>query len=219
MRRWLLVAACLLLTGCMNSAEERVEHNEEIRIEPVVIEQVPEGMLQVAYEIDNMGRSRTQYWAREDGELVIDTDIPITELQRGDIVYFETPPYERELSKYHISRVMALPGERVAIREGHIWIEGRPLETFYAPATKSGLERDAYLEFKQSADPEFELSGYEGFHEEMAELLVPDGQFFVVGDNRWRSIDSRHFGPLPGESIEGKVIGVTGGPLNSGGNE
>lgn len=65
------------------------------------------------------------------------------------------------------------------------------------------------VEHKRLTDPEFELSGHKGFDDEMAELLVPDGHNFVMGDNHWRSIDSRLFGAVPSELVHGKVIGVT----------
>ncbi|GBF78444.1 signal peptidase I [Paenibacillus sp. 598K] len=202
--------AILLLVGCSSTpAEEDTKLSGDAAVEPVVLDKVPEGMATVAYELDNMGRDRTQYTFRQDGELVIDPSNEGKELARGDIIMFDAPPYEQELVPQQISRVVALSGEKVVLKEGHIWINGEKLQTFYAPATKSGLEREDYIAHMRKTDSAFQLEGYEGFDEAMEVMTVPDDHYFVIGDNRWRSIDSRHFGAIPSELVRGKVIGVT----------
>jgi len=210
MRLISIVFAILLLVGCSSApAEENTKLSEDAAVEPVVLDEVPEGMETVAYELDNMGRDRTQYTFREDGKLVIDPSTEGKELARGDIILFDAPPYEQELVPQQISRVVALPGDKIALKEGQIWINGERLQTFYAPATKFGLEREDYMAHRLKTDSAFQLDGHEGFDEIMADMTVPGGHYFVIGGNRWRSIDSRHFGAIPSELIRGKVIGVT----------
>jgi signal peptidase I len=96
--------------------------------------------------------------------------------ERGDVVVFHPPGRE---DKDFIKRVIALPGEAVAIQGGRVLIGGEPLEEPWAPV-------------RATADsPPF---------------VVPDGQFFVLGDNRPFSNDSRAWGEaLRRERIVGKA--------------
>jgi signal peptidase I len=95
--------------------------------------------------------------------------------QRGDIVVIDVP----ESSDIPlIKRVIGLPGERVEVRDGTVYIDGTPLQ-------------EPYLT--------------EGAHGTMASLIVPAFQVFVMGDNRDASNDSRYFGPVPMEQIVGRA--------------
>jgi len=94
--------------------------------------------------------------------------------QRGDIVVFRPPNGARE---DYIKRIIGLPGERVEIREGAVWVNGYRLEEPYIA----------------SRIP------YTGAWE-----LGPD-EYFVLGDNRASSSDSHSWGPVPRENIVGKV--------------
>jgi signal peptidase I len=78
-----------------------------------------------------------------------------------------------------IKRVIALPGETVEIRDGHVYINGQQLqEPFTEEATRPGR---------------------------YSEVTVPPLHVFVLGDNRDRSNDSRSFGPVPIENIVGRA--------------
>ncbi|RME39520.1 MAG: signal peptidase I [Thermoflexia bacterium] len=96
------------------------------------------------------------------------------EPQRGDIVVFVSPNNGKE---DYVKRIIGLPGERVEIRDGAVWINGYRLE-------------EPYL---SSATP------YTG-----AWVLGPD-EYFVLGDNRPNSSDSHTWGPLPRKNIIGKA--------------
>ena len=89
-----------------------------------------------------------------------------------------------ELTKEsYIKRVIGLPGEYVYIDEnGNVYIDGNLLDESYLPngvKTKTGT---------------------------FNELVVPDGYLFVMGDNREYSMDSRAFGCIPIEKVEGRVL-------------
>src|SRR5215204_3810842 len=99
-----------------------------------------------------------------------------TEPERGDIVVFESVG-EGDDQKL-IKRVVALPGDEVEVRSGTLLVNGEEQEEPY-------LNKE--LPFNGSYEP----------------TEVPEGEVFVMGDNRANSADSRVFGPLPIENIEG----------------
>ena len=82
----------------------------------------------------------------------------------------------------YIKRVIALPGEHVKITGGSVYINGEKLE-------------EPYLQ----SDVMTESSNYNDF-------IVPEGYIFAMGDNRSNSSDCRHFGCIPYNKIEGKVV-------------
>lgn len=96
--------------------------------------------------------------------------------ERGDVIIFR-PPTNPE--KDYIKRVIGLPGETVAIREGYVHVDGRRLEESYI----------AQVNQRASWGPS----------------VVGQGEYFVLGDNRPNSSDSRSWGMLPRENIIGKA--------------
>jgi signal peptidase I len=101
-------------------------------------------------------------------------------VERGDVVVFK---YPRDTSKSYIKRVIGLPGDRVEIDEGRVYVNGRLLEEDYVPA--------------QYAD-----------ERSYGELVVPEHSYFVLGDHRNLSNDSRDFGPVNEKYIYGKAVFV-----------
>lgn len=100
--------------------------------------------------------------------------------------------YVLELGKTsYIKRVIALPGERVTIKDGKVYINNELLEEPY-------LQPDVYTSASDAA---------------FSDIVVPDGTVFVMGDNRTQSIDSRKLGCIPLEKIESKVL-IRIWPLN-----
>jgi len=92
--------------------------------------------------------------------------------KRGDIVVVRVPQYDKLL----IKRVIGLPGETLEIRNGVVYIDGKPLDEPYV----NGKPRGSY-----------------------PPTVIPEGYVFVMGDNRNNSNDSRAFGPIPIEDIVG----------------
>jgi signal peptidase I len=101
--------------------------------------------------------------------------------QRGDIIVFKPPD---ELSRDFIKRVIALPGERIHITNSVVYINGKVL-------------REPYLPEKWTYNNNWPPDGQD-------QLLGP-GQYFVMGDNRNHSSDSRVFGAISIDSILGKA--------------
>jgi len=103
--------------------------------------------------------------------------------QRGDIVILKSP---KNPDIDFIKRVVALPGEKVLIKEGRLYINGQELQ-------------EDYLKVSTPVFPG-------GFIQEGLEVTIPDGFLFVLGDNRPGSSDSREFGFIPVENIIGRVF-------------
>jgi signal peptidase I len=99
-------------------------------------------------------------------------------IERGDVVVFW---YPLDRSKSFIKRVIALPGENVEIRRGVVYVNGKMVQESYVPP--------------QYAD----VSDY-------GPLRVPNGSYFVMGDHRISSNDSRVFGPVPSQFIYGRAV-------------
>lgn len=100
-----------------------------------------------------------------------------TEPQRGDIVVFR---YPLDPSRDFVKRLVGLPGETVSLRNGQLYINGKPVPEDYLPK-----------------DMKFADFG---------PVRVPAGYYFVLGDNRNNSDDSRVWGPLPRQNIIGKAV-------------
>jgi len=102
--------------------------------------------------------------------------------QRGDIIILRPPT---DNSKDFIKRVIALPGERLLIRSGVVYINGHKLDEPYLP--------EAWISLTEW--PSNSPSG---------QVMGPN-QYFVMGDNRNRSQDSRVFGPITRDRIDGRA--------------
>jgi signal peptidase I len=98
-------------------------------------------------------------------------------IHRGDIVVFHYPLNPK---KSFIKRVIGLPGDRLNIVDGHVYLNGRRLHEPYVP-----------LKYRD--------------HGSMMVGVVPPGEYFVMGDHRNVSEDSRDFGPVPRKDIYGEA--------------
>lgn len=99
-------------------------------------------------------------------------------IQRGDIIVFR---YPRDPRKSFIKRVVGLPGDHVRVFDGHVYLNGRSIPEPYVP--------EEYLDSRS-----------------YPEINVPTGSYYVLGDHRSMSNDSRDFGPVPRGNIYGKAV-------------
>ena len=99
-------------------------------------------------------------------------------IQRGDIVVFR---YPRDPSKSYIKRVIGVAGDHVRIENGQVYVNDEPLDEDYVPSE--------YADARS-----------------YAETTVPAGSYFVLGDHRTMSNDSRDFGPVNERYIYGKAV-------------
>jgi signal peptidase I len=119
-----------------------------------------------------------------DGEYLLTDKISyrFREPQRGDVIVFSAPVANGE---EYIKRIIGLPGERVSIKDNHIYINDELLAESYLP------------------DQLPTMPG--AFLEEGKEVVVPDSHYLVFGDNRVASSDSRAWGFISKDSISGRA--------------
>lgn len=128
--------------------------------------------------------------------------VPVSEPQRGDVMVF-FPPHEQ---RYFIKRVVGLPGDKVSVVNGQLYINGELMVQSDAQPVDDDPRSARFVE---------DLGGYshpiqrrlqagrlsQNFHD-----VVPAGHYFMLGDNRDNSSDSRVWGPVPAERIVGKAF-------------
>ena len=135
-----------------------------------------------------------------------DPILPSTAIHRGEIVIFHYPVDPR---MHLIKRVIGLPGDHLRLHDGHVYINGLPLtETYavYRPASPDGF-RDNFPRLQTTA-PDIDPAWWIRMHTlvDHGELIIPSGNYFVLGDNRNGSEDSRYWGFVPRENIVGKPV-------------
>ena len=101
-------------------------------------------------------------------------------IHRDDVVVFH---YPRDPEKSYIKRVIAIPGDRLRIDHGSVFLNGKPLHEPYVP--------EKYRDTRS-----------------MPEMVIPEDEYFMMGDHRSISSDSREFGPVDRDLIYGKAVFV-----------
>jgi signal peptidase I len=130
------------------------------------------------------------------------------EVQRGDILVFRFPPSPGQVI---IKRVIGVSGDRIKIANKALYLNGAKVAEPYAEHVTDYI--DSYRDNFPSQEPAPNL--YPGAAQMLrdsvrdAEVVVPTGRYFVLGDNRDQSLDSRYWGFLPDQNVLGRLILVT----------
>jgi len=139
---------------------------------------------------------------------LVDGVLPFKAIHRGDVIVFK---YPKDLSKHYVKRVIGLPGDHVKIVNKQVFVNGKalvePYKVHKAPlGVYADPGRDSFPPRPHGQHP----SGIEEYwYEDYVqgdELVVPEGHYFAMGDNRDNSSDSRYWGFVPRENIVGKAL-------------
>jgi signal peptidase I len=117
------------------------------------------------------------------------TLLPVRDIRRGDVIVFKYPD---EPDRDFIKRVIGLPGETLELRAKKVYIDGQPLD-------------EPYVHFLEPASDSQETTSFD-VRERYGPVRVPEGQYFVMGDNRDNSQDSRYWGFLPRHYVKGRAL-------------
>ncbi len=135
---------------------------------------------------------------------IIETDAP----QRGDIIIFRWPPNP---SVQFIKRVIGLPGDRVSYLNKELYVNGQKIPQTSAQITMAPDENSGEWRALEKQEDLFGVK--HGIYldpnqttEDYRNVIVPPGMYFVMGDNRDKSADSRYWGFVPEENIIGKAV-------------
>jgi signal peptidase I len=115
--------------------------------------------------------------------------LPVRDVRRRDVIVFKYPDQpERDF----IKRVIGLPGETLELRAKKVYVNGQPLD-------------EPYVHFLEPASNAQEVTSFD-VRERYGPVRVPEGHYFVMGDNRDNSQDSRYWGFLPQSYIKGRAL-------------
>jgi signal peptidase I len=116
--------------------------------------------------------------------------LPVRPIRRGDIIVFKFPDQpDRDL----IKRVIGLPGETVELKNKKVYIDSKPID-------------EPYVHFLIPPSTDFQEVTSSDVRENYGPVTVPADQYFVMGDNRDNSEDSRYWGFLPRNNVKGKAL-------------
>lgn len=123
--------------------------------------------------------------------------------QRGDVVVFRYPP---DPSQDYIKRVVGLPGDRIQYRDRTLWVNGEQVPVEAGGVYTGPDAPGARISFEQLGEVGHAILTMGGQDGPEVDLRVPPGEYFVMGDNRDNSRDSRSWGFVPERNLVGKAF-------------
>ena len=145
-------------------------------------------ILEALISSDRLFVPKYETWLRRAGVL--------GEYRRGDVIIFREPadsPYVGSRRDFLVKRVIGLPGDSVRIQGGNVFVNDVELDQGFISDNGGSLGNS-----------------------NLVEMTVPKGEYFVLGDNRNNSVDSRIYGPIAFMSIAGKASSVIWPPMRQG---
>jgi len=142
--------------------------------------------------------------------------IDFSKPERGDVIVFRYPNYEHSAGYSgvdFIKRVVALPGDTISYEKDQLTVNGETIDYRKIGTYKgvdSGKAMSGYRQVRELIDQaDYDILLHPlGHSRELSKTTVPEGHYFVMGDNRSHSSDSRFWGYVPEDYILGKAIGI-----------
>jgi signal peptidase I len=163
---------------------------------------IPSGSMEPTLMIGDFLLVNKQVTADSIGSILL----PPPGIHRGDVIVFH---YPLDPNMHLVKRIVGIPGDHIRLRGGHVFINGLPLAEPYAMYLPAGFDnfRDNFPRL-QSADPAIDSRWWIRMRKlvDDGELIIPDDSYFVLGDNRNNSDDSRYWGFVPRENIVGRPL-------------
>lgn len=130
--------------------------------------------------------------------------VDLGEPERGDVTVFRFP---LNPNQDYIKRVIGLPGDHIVYRDKHLYINGELMnQLLLGRYMGPEAEPDALLKRELLGDDEHPIVLHTGSEDRAFDYTVPANSYFVMGDNRDRSSDSRYWGPVPEANLVGKAF-------------
>ena len=129
--------------------------------------------------------------------------LPYTEVKRGDIIVFR---YPSNIQENYVKRVMGVPGDHLRVVNKVLYLNGKPLTEPYTQHVRDYI--DPYADnFPSEPVGPVDQRGRAMLQEHVVngEVVVPEGSYFAMGDNRDNSLDSRYWGFMPRDYVKGKA--------------
>jgi signal peptidase I len=143
------------------------------------------------------------------------TDVRIpgySEPRRGDVLVFDPA---HEVNMMLVKRLIGMPGDTLSMRERVLFINGQAVDEPYVkhiPDTRDdvpppGMPQDRDMSWQQAhVGPGVDRATYQPTRDNWGPLVVPEGHYFMLGDNREQSLDSRYWGLVEAWRVEGRAV-------------
>jgi signal peptidase I len=130
---------------------------------------------------------------------------PYEPIHRGDIIVFKYPVNP---TQHFVKRVIGVPGDRVRLVHKRVFVNGQPMTEPYVKYSRPFSEYADNFPVPGMIDPNMEGAWYMEMQKMVDghELIVPENSYFVLGDNRDKSLDSRFWGFVPRENVVGRPL-------------
>lgn len=164
--------------------------------------QIPSGSMENTLLVGDFLLVDKVHFAEEAGAGLL----PYRPIKRGDIVVFYFPI---DPSQFLVKRVIGMPGDHIRMHDKMVYVNGEPLQENYVIHAQLFIDgyRDNFptqIGYSREIDRRWRRELFN--HVENGELVVPAGHYFVMGDNRDNSLDSRYWGFVPRANIVGRPL-------------